>query len=105
MIVLEATYELVHQTHEVKFLKSLKDHLRNVKSLFHDVIEPVGFNVGNAPFGAFVIQFHFNSESEELFSKFEKKLPELINADFSPELSSALKTKFRVLMPWSDFLL
>jgi hypothetical protein len=104
MIVLEATYELVHQVNEAKFLQSLKAHLLNVKSVFQDVVEPEIFNLADAAFGAFVVQFQFKSESEELFSQFEKKLAESVSSDFSQEVSSALKTTFRVLMPWPDFL-
>lgn len=104
MIIIEVTYELVDQVNEVSFLKSLKDHVLKVKSAFKDVVEPVIFNLGNASFGAFVVHFHFKSESEELFSEFEKKLSEYVKSDFSQETSSALKPTFRLLLPWSDFL-
>jgi hypothetical protein len=104
MIILEVTYDLAHRINEVQFVQSLKEHLLNVKTSFEEVIEPDVFNLGNAPIGAFVVHFRVNSKSDELFSRFEAELPEYIKANFSPEISSALKTSIRALMPWQGFL-
>lgn len=75
-----------------------------MRSQFKDVVDPVVFNLGSTSFVTFVVHFRFQSESEELFSKFTKSLSASFSSDFPDEIKKALKTSVRPLMQFPDFL-
>lgn len=83
VIVLEVTYKISKKINEPNFLKTLKSHIGSAKVLGDGLVEIKLFNIGDIPIMAFLVHFQFNSDSETLFSKFEKNLFKLIERDFA----------------------